>query len=122
MAWCITRPLTLLPQKTSNISTIQKKNKNPLSDSIKMSCAKKIKNPRIRRILIELKNQEDVIDILNKIEELKTQIIIETTKRKLSAIENKNVTEINELGEDLRIEAVKRRMKEKHESFKLKNK
>ena len=87
-----------------------------------MSCAKKIKNPRIRRILIELKNQEDVIDILNKIEELKTQIIIETTKRKLSAIENKNVTEINELGEDLRIEAVKRRMKEKHESFKLKNK
>ena len=87
-----------------------------------MSCAKKIKNPRIRRILIELKNQEDIIDILNKIEELKTQIIIETTKRKLSAIENKNVTEINELGEDLRIEAVKRRMKEKHESFKLKNK
>ena len=87
-----------------------------------MSCAKKIENPRLRRILIELKNQEDVIDLLNKIEELETQIIIETTKRKLSAIENKNVTEINELGEDLRIEAVKRRMKEKHESFKLKNK
>ena len=87
-----------------------------------MSCAKKIKNPRIRRILIELKNQEDVIDILNEIEELETQIIIEPTKRKRSAIENENVTEINELGEDLKIEAVKRRMKEKHESFKLKNK
>ena len=87
-----------------------------------MSCAKKIKNPRLRRILIELKNQEDVIDLLNKIEELETQIIIEPTRRKLRAIGNENVTEINELGEDLRIERVKRRMKEKHESFKLKNK
>ena len=50
-----------------------------------MSCAKKIENPRLRRILIELKNQEDVIDLLNKIEELETQIIIEPTKRILSA-------------------------------------
>ena len=35
----------------------------------------------------ELKNLEDAIEEINKIEELETEIITESTKRKLSAIE-----------------------------------
>ena len=70
----------------------------------------------------ELKNLEDAIEETNKIEELETEIIIESTKRKLSAIEKEKRKRIYELEEDLRIETVKRIMKEKPESFKMKNK
>ena len=44
----------------------------------------------------QLKNLEDAIEKINKMEEL--EIIIKSTKRKLSAIEKKN--KINELEED----------------------
>ena len=70
----------------------------------------------------ELKNLEDAIEETNKIEELETEIIIESRKRKLSAIEKEKRKRINELEENLRIETVKRIMKEKPESFKMKNK
>ena len=55
----------------------------------------------------QLKNLEDAIEKINKMEEL--EIIIKSTKRKLSAIEKKN--KINELEEDWRAETVKRRKK-----------
>ena len=47
--------------------------------------------------------------------------MIESTKRKLSAIENKKIIKRIELEEDLRIEAVKRRMKKKPVSSKMRN-
>ena len=62
-----------------------------MSHSIKISCPKKIKNLRLRKIMRELKNLEDAIEEINKIEELETEIIIESTKRKLSAIEKKKI-------------------------------
>ena len=46
-------------------------------------------------------------------EELETEIIIESTKRILSAIEKGKLNEINELEANLKIETVKRRMKKK---------
>ena len=47
-----------------------------------MSSPKKIKNPRLQRA-------KDAIEKINKIEELEREIIIESTKRKLNAIEKK---------------------------------
>ena len=60
-----------------------------------MSSPKKIKNLKLRRIMIELKNLGDAIEERHKIEELETEIIIESTKRKLVAIEK--VIKRNEL-------------------------
>ena len=70
----------------------------------------------------ELKNLEDAIEEINKIEELETVIIIESTQRKISAVEKEKINRINQLAEDLRIETVNRRMKEQPVSFKMKNK
>ena len=58
----------------------------------------------------------------HKIIELQKKLIIESTKRKLNAIEKGKIIKINELEEDLRIETVKRRIKEKSVSFKMKKK
>ena len=58
----------------------------------------------------------------NKIEESETEIIIESTKRKRNAIEKEKIIKLNEIGEDLRIKIVKKRMKKKPVSFKMKNK
>ena len=57
-----------------------------------MSSPKKIKNPRLIKIMRELKNLEDAVKEINKIEELKTEIII---KRKLRAIEKERTNKIN---------------------------
>ena len=78
-----------------------------------MSSPKEIKNLKLRRIMIELKDPKDATEKINKIEELETEIIIESTKRKLGAIEIEKIIKINELEEDLRIETVMRRMKNK---------
>ena len=88
------------------------------SHSIKISSLKKTKNPRIIKITRELKNLEDAIEEINKIEELETEMIIESTKRKLSAIEKEKLIRINELEENLRIKTVKKRMKERPMSLK----
>ena len=66
--------------------------------------------------------EEDAIEETNKIKELETEIIIESTKKKISAIEKEKINRINELEEDLRIETVKRKMKVKTVNFKIKNK
>ena len=58
----------------------------------------------------------------HKIIELQKKLIIESTKRKLNAIEKGKIIKTNELEEDLRIETVKRRIKEKSVSFKMKKK
>ena len=52
-----------------------------LLQSIKISSPKKIKNFRIRKIMRELKNLEDTIKEINKIEELETETKIESTNR-----------------------------------------
>ena len=83
-----------------------------------MSSLKKTKNPRIIKITRELKNLEDAKEEINKIEELETEMIIESTKRKLSAIEKEKIIRINELEENLRIKTVKKRMKERPMSLK----
>ena len=83
-----------------------------------MTSPKKIKNPRIIKITRELKNVEGAIEEINKIEELETEMIIESTKRKLSAIEKQKIIRINELEENLRIKTVKKRMKERPMSLK----
>ena len=57
----------------------------------------------------ELKNVEGAIGEINKIEELETKII-QSTKRKLSAIEKEKMDKTNELEEDLR----KRKSEEKN--------
>ena len=66
----------------------------------------------------ELKNLEDPIEKLNKTEALKTKTIAESTKSERNAKEKEKIIKINELEEDLRVEIVKRRMKEKAVSFK----
>ena len=66
-----------------------------------MSSPKEIKNIRLIKIKKELKNLEDAIEEINKIEELETVIIIESTKRKISAVEKEKINRINELAEDL---------------------
>ena len=58
-----------------------------------MSSPKEIKNLKLIKIMKELKNLEDAIEEINKIEELEREIIIEPTKRKLSAIENEKLIE-----------------------------
>ena len=65
---------------------------------------------------------KDVMERKHKIIELPKKLIIESTKRKLNAIEKGKIVKINELEEDLRIETVKRRIKEKSVSFKMKKK
>ena len=62
-------------------------NKIIFLNSIKMSNPKKIKNLILIKIMKELKNLEDAIEEINKTEELEPEIIIEFSKRKLSAIE-----------------------------------
>ena len=86
-----------------------------------MSRPTKIKNPRLIKIMRELRNLEHTIEKINIIE-LETETIIESTKKKLSTIEKEKINKINKLEEDLRIKTVKRRMKEKPVSFKIKNK
>ena len=54
--------------------------------SIKMSYSKKIKNARLIKIMRQLRSLEDAIEEISRIEELKKEMIIESTKRKLSAI------------------------------------
>ena len=66
-----------------------------------MSNPKKIKNLILIKIMKELKNLEDAIEEINKIEELEPEIIIEFSKRKLSAIEKEKINEINELETNL---------------------
>ena len=80
------------------------------------------KNLRLRKIMKQLKNLEYTTKEINKIGELETETIIESTKRKLSAKEKEKINKINELEKDLRTETVKRRMKEKPVSFKMENK
>ena len=87
-----------------------------------MSSPKKIKKPRLIKIMRELKNVEDALEETNKIVELETEIIIESTKRKSSATETEQITKINKLEKYLKIETVKRKMKEKPMSFKTKKK
>ena len=50
-----------------------------------------IKNFRLIQIMKELKSLVDAIEEINKIKELETEIIIESTKKKLSAIEKENI-------------------------------
>ena len=59
----------------------------------------------------ELNNLEDAKEEINKIEELETKIIVQSIKRKLSAIEKEKIDKINELEDDLR----KRNSEEKNE-------
>ena len=70
----------------------------------------------------ELKSLENAIEEMIKIEELETEIIIDSTERKLGAIEKEKINKINGLEEYLRIETVKRRIKKKPMGFKIKNK
>lgn len=72
-------------------------------------------------MISELKNLEDTIEEINKIEESETQIMIEFIKRKLNAIGKEEMIKISVVEEDLRIETVRRRMKEKPVSFEKKN-
>ena len=83
---------------------------------------KEIKNPRIIKTIKELENLEDTIEEITKIEESETEIIIQSTKRKLNAIEKEKIIKMNELEEDLRTETIYRRTKMKRMSFKTKNK
>ena len=69
-----------------------------------------------------LKYLEHAVEETNKVEELETEIIIESSKRKFCAIEKEKMIKINELKENLRIEIVKRRTKEEPLSFKIKKK
>ena len=62
-----------------------------------MSSLKKIKNLKVRRIMIELKSLADAIEEIYKIEELETEIIIKSTKGKLSAIEKEKIIKRNGL-------------------------
>ena len=50
-----------------------------------------IKNFRLIQIMKELKSIVDAIEGINKIKELETEIIIESTKKKLSAVEKENI-------------------------------
>ena len=70
----------------------------------------------------QLRNLENTIEEINQLEESETEIAIKSTKRKYSVIQKQKRIKINELKEDFRILTVKRRMKGKPESFKMKNK
>ena len=66
-----------------------------------MSSLKKIKNPRLIKTMTELKILKHATEEINKIKELETEIITESTKRKLSTIEREK--EKNELEEETEI-------------------
>ena len=87
-----------------------------------MSRPKNNKSLRIIKTMRELRNLEDAIEEINQLEESETEIVIESRKRKYSVIQKQKIIKINELKEDFGILTVKRRMKEKPESFKMKNK
>ena len=87
-----------------------------------MSRPKNNKSLRIIKTMRELRNLEDAIEEINQLEESETEIVIESRKRKCSVIQKQKIIKINELKEDFGILTVKRRMKEKPESFKMKNK
>ena len=95
---------------------------NFLLQSIEMSSPKKIKSPRLIKIIRELKSLEDAIEKVNKIKELETRIIIESTKRKRIATKREKIININVPEEALRIETLKRRIKKKPVNLKMKNK
>ena len=82
-----------------------------------MSSPKEIKNPGLIKIMRDLKNLENAIEKINKIEELETKIIIESTKRKLNVIEKEKIIKINERKEDLRIETVNKKNEGKTSEF-----
>ena len=65
-----------------------------LSRILKMSIPQENKNPRLIKTTGELKNLEYTIEEINKIEASETEIIIESTKRKLSAIETEKVIKL----------------------------
>ena len=90
--------------------------------NIKMWSPKTIKNPKLIKIMRELKDQENAIEEINRIEGLEIETIKGSTKRKLSVVEKERIDKINELEENLRIKIVKWRMQEKPLSFKMKNK
>ena len=87
-----------------------------------MSRPKNNKSLRIIKTMRELRNLEDAIEEINQLEESETEIVIESRKRKYSVIQKQKIIKINELKEDFGILTVNRRMKEKPESFKMKNK
>ena len=87
-----------------------------------MSRPKNNNSLRIIKTMRELRNLEDAIEEINQLEESETEIVIESRKRKYSVIQKQKIIKINELKEDFGILTVKRRMKEKPESFKMKNK
>ena len=87
-----------------------------------MSRPKNNKSLRIIKTMRELRNLEDAIEEINQLEESETEIVIESRKRKYSVMQKQKIIKINELKEDFGILTVKRRMKEKPESFKMKNK
>ena len=87
-----------------------------------MSRPKNNKSLRIIKTMRELRNLEDAIEEINQLEESETEIVIESRKRKYSVIQKQKIIKINELKEDFGILTVKRRMKEKPESFKMNNK
>ena len=55
----------------------------------------------------ELKDQENAIEEINRIEGLEIETIKESAKRKLSVVEKERIDKINELEENLRIKIVK---------------
>ena len=59
-----------------------------------MSIPQKSKNPRLIKTMGELKNLEYTIEEINKIEASETEIMIESAKRKLSAIETEKVIKL----------------------------
>ena len=87
-----------------------------------MSRPKNNKSVRIIKTMRQLRNLENTIEEINQLEESETEIAIKSTKRKYSVIQKQKRIKINELKEDFRILTVKRRMKGKPESFKMKNK
>ena len=87
-----------------------------------MSRPKNNKSVRIIKTMRQLRNLENTIEEINQLEESETEIAIKSTKRKYSVIQKQKRIKINELQEDFRILTVKRRMKGKPESFKMKNK
>ena len=70
----------------------------------------------------ELKNLEYAIEKINKIKELETKLIIESTKRKRNAIEKEITIRINEIEEYINVETKKEKNRGVKWVFKRKNK
>ena len=70
----------------------------------------------------ELKNLEYAIEKINKIKELETKLIIESTKRKRNAIEKEITIRINEIEEYINVETKKEKNRGVNRDFKRKNK